>query len=78
MKSYGGINMNEYLESIKAEILANPTLAACTSTEELENHCDVYELGDIKNRHFASPAIEQDYVNAALNRIDEWLQERTA
>ena len=34
-----------YVESIKAEILANPVLAACNNSEELEKHCDIWKLG---------------------------------
>ena len=78
MKRYNSVLMQDYLYSVQIEILANPVLAACTSSEQLEEHCDIYALGDIKNRHFASAAIEQDYVNAAMNLLDEWFKERTA
>jgi hypothetical protein len=67
--------MQEYLDSIKAEILANPVLAACRNSEELENHCDIYNLGDIDNRNFPSEAIKQDYINSAFNLLDDWFDD---
>jgi hypothetical protein len=64
-----------YVESIKAEILANPVLLACANSEDLEKHCDIWQLGDINSRHFESEAIKQNYTNKALNIVDAWLEE---
>lgn len=63
-----------YVESIKQEILSNPLLANCANSEELENHCDIWTLGDIESRHFSSEASKQHTTNRAMKIIDEWLQ----
>jgi hypothetical protein len=48
---------------------------ACANSEDLEKHCDIWQLGDINSRHFESEAIKQNYTNKALNIIDAWLEE---
>ena len=78
MKRYNSILMQGYLDSVKAEILSIPAMASCRNTEQLEKLCDIYALGNIKDGYFASPAIEQDYVNAGMNLLDEWFAERCA
>ena len=58
-------------ESIKKEIKADSELLACTSFEELHEHCDANMLGNLP--HIVD--IDKDFrlANAAIEIVDEWL-----
>jgi hypothetical protein len=78
MKRNNPILIQEYVDSMKKEILADPVLAACKTFAELHDYCDANVLGDIEDRHFACTNDMIDFANEGMDVIDAWLQERAA
>lgn len=69
-------DINNYIDSIKSEILSDLVLAACTSFSQLHNFCDANVLGDIESREFADTEEMIDFANKGMNAIDAWLKGR--
>jgi hypothetical protein len=69
-------NLQEYIDSIKSEILADPVLAACTSFSQLHDYCDANVLGDIEERNFDTTEDMISFANEGMDIIDAWLKER--
>lgn len=63
-------------ESIKEEIKIDPELMACTSFEELHEHCDANMLGDLPS--CLNTDKEFRLMNAAIGIVDQWLSTKDA
>jgi hypothetical protein len=69
-------NIQEYVDSMKKDILSDRKLALCTSFSELHNYCDANVLGDIEERHFDNTEEMISFANEGMDIIDTWLRER--
>ena len=68
--------IQEYVESIKNDILSDRKLALCTSFGELHNYCDANVLGDIEERHFDTTDEMINIANEGMDIVDAWLRDR--